>query len=94
VNVAIEQVLGIHTKQLTNDWHTAIRDAYGPVLASTTPPREMGQLVISSHAGLGGDLNVGPAISPNGYRLAVLDPVSGTIEQVRAFTSGKNINPQ
>jgi hypothetical protein len=28
------------------------------------------------------------------YRLAMIDPESGRIEQVRAFTSGKNINPQ
>ena len=28
------------------------------------------------------------------YRLALIDPTSGTIEQVRAFTDGKMINPQ
>ena len=28
------------------------------------------------------------------YRLALIDAESGAIEQVRAFTSGKNINPQ
>ncbi len=28
------------------------------------------------------------------YRLALIDPTTGAIEQVRAFTDGKNINPQ
>ncbi len=28
------------------------------------------------------------------YRLALIDPATGAIEQVRAFTDGKNINPQ
>jgi len=28
------------------------------------------------------------------YRLALIDPETGVIEQVRAFTDGKNINPQ
>src|SRR5262249_37065030 len=33
-------------------------------------------------------------LSIGDYRLAVVDPETGRIEQVRAFTSGKNINPQ
>src|SRR5262249_43194490 len=28
------------------------------------------------------------------YRLALVDPETGVIEQARAFTNGKNINPQ
>jgi Tol biopolymer transport system component len=28
------------------------------------------------------------------YRIALIDPATGSIEQVRAFTDGKNINPQ
>ena len=28
------------------------------------------------------------------YRLALIDPATGAVEQVRAFTDGKNINPQ
>jgi Tol biopolymer transport system component len=33
-------------------------------------------------------------LSIGDYRLALIDPASGAIEQVRAFTNGKNINPQ
>jgi hypothetical protein len=71
VDVAIEKVLGIKTKQLSSDWQTAIRHAYEPVLASTTRPGDTGRLVIKG-AELGGDLNVGPAISPDGRQIAFL----------------------
>ena len=71
VDVAIEKVLGIKTKELSDDWHTAIRRAYDPVLASTTPPGEIGRLVIKGTE-FGSDLNVGPAISPDGRWIAFL----------------------
>jgi Tol biopolymer transport system component len=70
-NVAIERVLGIKTKELSDDWHDAMRRAYAPVLATTTPPEELGRIVISSK-GFGGDLNVGPALSPDGKYVAFL----------------------
>ncbi len=71
VDVAIEKVLGIKTKELSTDWQMAIRRAYEPVLASTTPPGEMGRLVIKGTE-FGTDLNVGPAISPDGRWIAFL----------------------
>jgi hypothetical protein len=70
-SVAIERVLQTTTKQLSEDWHQAIRAAYGPVLARTTPPVEIGTVAISNKK-LGGDLNVGPAISPDGRWMAYL----------------------
>jgi Tol biopolymer transport system component len=33
-------------------------------------------------------------LNTGAYRLALVDPVSGAVEQVRSFTDGKNINPQ
>jgi len=70
-NVAIEKVLGLKTKELSDDWLASIRRSYGPVLEATTPPSETGRLVIKGE-GLGGDLNVGPALSPDGRWLAFL----------------------
>jgi Tol biopolymer transport system component len=70
-NVAIERALGIKTKALSSDWQDAIRRTYADVLASTTPPNEIGRIVIRA-TGLGGDVNVGPAISPDGRYLAFL----------------------
>ena len=70
-NVAIERVLGVKTKELSDEWQESIRRTYEPVLASTTPPNEIGHLVIHGTT-LGADLNVGPAISPNGKWIAFL----------------------
>jgi len=70
-NVAIEKVLGVKTKELSDDWHAAIRSAYQPILATKTPPDEIGRLVVRGK-GLGEDLNVGPAISPDGRWIAFL----------------------
>jgi Tol biopolymer transport system component len=70
-NVAIDKALGVKTKALSSEWQESIRRTYAPQLASTTPPNEIGRLVIKA-TGLGGDLNVGPAISPDGRWLAFL----------------------
>ncbi|HJZ77294.1 MAG TPA: hypothetical protein VKE51_36430, partial [Vicinamibacterales bacterium] len=70
-NVAIERVLGVKTKELSDEWQESIRRAYEPVLSTTTPPDEIGRLVIRGTT-LGGDLNVGPAISPDGKWIAFL----------------------
>jgi hypothetical protein len=71
VNAAFKQVLGTSTKDLTKLWHEAIRRDYGPILAATIEGTEVGTPIIKTE-GLGGDLNVGPAISPDGRRLAFL----------------------
>ena len=56
---AIQRLLGVTTKELSEEWHAAIRRAYDPVIAASTPPSEAGRLTIKG-AELGGDLNVGP----------------------------------
>src|SRR5262249_24762758 len=61
-NVAIEKVLGVKTAQLSDDWHAAIRRTYAATAASN---ESTGRLVIKA-SGLGADLNVGPALSPDG----------------------------
>ena len=69
--VAIERVLRMKDKELSDEWHEAIRTAYSPLASVTTPPSEIGKLVIKGEK-LGGDLNVGPAISPDGHWIAFL----------------------
>ncbi|HZP47800.1 MAG TPA: hypothetical protein VFB07_04670 [Vicinamibacterales bacterium] len=71
-NVAFERVLGEKTKQVSSEWQDAIRSTYAPVLAHTTPPNEIGTIVIKADRQIGSDLNVGPAISPDGRRIAFL----------------------
>jgi Tol biopolymer transport system component len=69
--IAIQKVLGVSDKELSSDWHTALRRTYEPILRASAPPSEVGRLVIKG-AELGGDLNVGPAISPDGQWIAFL----------------------
>jgi Tol biopolymer transport system component len=73
--VAIKQVLGVDEKQLSADWHTAIHDMYGPVLSATEPPSDVGQAVVKGKKSAG-DLNVGPALSPDGRYIAYLSEQS------------------
>ncbi len=70
--IAIERVLGLSVDELSEDWHAAIRSAYVPIVQSTMPPSEVGRLVLARSGGLGGDLNVSPAISPDGRWIAFL----------------------
>jgi hypothetical protein len=67
----IQSVLGIDHKDLTRDWHEAIRQTYAPVLAGTTAAAELGRVVIRSTEPAG-TLNVGPSLSPDGRWLAFL----------------------
>ncbi len=70
---AISRILGVSQKELSADWQAAIRSTYAPILAATTPPNESGQAVVRGSASqLGGDLNVGPSISPDGRWIAFL----------------------
>jgi Tol biopolymer transport system component len=69
VEAAIAHVLDIESAELTRGWHEEIVRLYAPVLASTTPPDALGRRIISTD-GFASDVNVGPALSPNGRWLA------------------------
>jgi WD40 repeat protein len=71
-DVAIQKVLGVTTQELSDAWQDSIRKAYQPVLAAGMPPSEIGRRVIGAGDELGSDLNVGPAISPDGKWIAFL----------------------
>jgi len=71
VEEAFQQVLGVPTKQVSADWQAAIRAAYEPILKASAAAGEIGKLVIEGKE-LGADLNVGPAISPDGRWIAFL----------------------
>jgi hypothetical protein len=68
---AMERVLNISLDQLSADWQTAVRRAYLPLLAEQAEAREVGRPLITWEQ-RGGRVNVGPAISPDGRRLAFL----------------------
>jgi Tol biopolymer transport system component len=69
VDSTIERVLGVDKKALSAEWQDAIRKTYAS--ASAAPVNGLGRLVIEGK-GLGGDLNVGPAISPDARWIAFL----------------------
>jgi len=71
-DVAIHRVLGVTSEELSAAWQESIRKAYQPVLAAAMPPSEIGRRVIGGTNELGSDLNVGPALSPDGKWIAFL----------------------
>src|SRR5262245_660101 len=68
---AIQRVLGVSSKELSEQWHSAIHAHYDPILFATKAPDEVGRLVVKNE-GIRGRLNVGPAISPDGRWIAFL----------------------
>jgi hypothetical protein len=75
--VAMQRILGLDSKQLSEQWHAAIRDTYRAILNSSRPPNEVGRVLLKGSGGLGGDLNVGPALSPDGKLIAFLSERTG-----------------
>jgi surface antigen Omp85-like protein/WD40 repeat protein len=71
IEEAFQQVLGVPSKQVSEDWQASIRKAYAPIVEVSAGVGETGKLVIQGKE-LGADLNVGPAISPDGRWLAFL----------------------
>jgi Tol biopolymer transport system component len=71
VDTAFEEVLGVKSEELSNDWHASIHRTYANVLEDATPPERIGRLVIGGKEP-GAELNVGPSISPDGQWIAFL----------------------
>lgn len=67
----LKAVLGIDHETLSKDWHAAIKAAYQAETESKQGPEAYGQALITEK-GQGGRLNVGPALSPDGGRVAFL----------------------
>jgi hypothetical protein len=67
----LQAVLKLDHKQLSKDWHAAIRDAVAPEMAAKKDPPAYGPALVTEKQ-QGGSLNVGPALSPEGRRLAFL----------------------
>jgi hypothetical protein len=68
---AIQQTLGVDLDQLSNDWQTAIRRTYLPLLADVAEAREVGTPLLTPEMH-GGRMNLAPALSPDGRRIAFL----------------------
>ncbi|HKT79798.1 MAG TPA: hypothetical protein VJP86_06230 [Vicinamibacterales bacterium] len=68
IDLAITRTLGVTSKELSDDWHTAIRRAYS---VTASEDEQLGTVVIQGR-GLGTDMNIGPSISPDGRMIAFL----------------------
>jgi Tol biopolymer transport system component len=66
-----QRILNISLEELSGDWEAAVRRAYLPQLADRTEARETARGLITSDRG-SGQLNVGPALSPDGRFVAFL----------------------
>ena len=68
---ALEEVLGVKSDDLSKDWHKALQDAYQPLMASKRSAGHYGRALITEDHG-GGELNIGPRLSPDGRQIVFL----------------------
>jgi hypothetical protein len=71
MDTVMKKIVGIDTKQLSEDWHASIHQTYDRILASTTPPSGAGRPIVTAKDEAS-QLNVGPSISPDGRWIAFL----------------------
>jgi hypothetical protein len=69
--VILAQLTGIDEKTLSKQWHDALREAVAPQIVGHKDPEAYGAALITEKRG-GGRLNVAPALSPDGSKLAFL----------------------
>jgi hypothetical protein len=75
VKSAIGAILRMDADQLTAEWHDATRRSFAAVYETARPASAFGRSLISREQG-GGDMNVAPAISPDGKRVVFLSEKS------------------
>jgi Tol biopolymer transport system component len=68
---AFESVLGVTQADLTTAWHAALRDSVQAQAHATASASAHGRLLTEAE-GLGSQVNVSPALSPDGRRIAFL----------------------
>lgn len=65
---AIHDVLHVGVDTLSTDWYNSLKQTYGPLKATTDTVATNATLLISHKTGAG-NLNIAPAISPDGKRI-------------------------
>ena len=68
---AIENELGVKVEELSAQWHAALRQATEPVARERQPAERIAQ-ILTPERDLGGEVNLAPALSPDGTRMAFL----------------------
>jgi len=67
---ALTTTVGLSEADLSRDWHAAIRDAVAARVAAARAPESLGTLTFAPRRA--GEVNVGPALSPDGRLVAYL----------------------
>ncbi len=68
---AFQRVLGVTTEEFSEQWKQAVIDEYAPVIGDRNNPRESGDLILALEVDAG-NMNIGPAVSPDGELVAFL----------------------
>jgi Tol biopolymer transport system component len=100
---AFQRILNLPLNEIGEDWQTAIRRSYLPLLAERQEAREAGQPLITRTT-RGGRINLAPSLSPDGSRLIFLSELgnldvemhladAATGEVVRRLVRGANLDP-
>jgi Tol biopolymer transport system component len=100
---AMERVLGVTIQQLSDDWQASVRRTYLPLLAERAEAREVSRPLVTATE-RGGRINLGPALSPDGRRLAFVSERgrmdvelwladAETGEVLRRLVRGTNFDP-
>jgi Tol biopolymer transport system component len=100
---AFERILGMPLNEVGEEWRTSIRRTYLPLLADRREAREVGRPLVTRTRG-GGQVNLGPAVSPDGRRFAFLSSLGNldvelfvadaeTGEVIRRLVRGANFDP-
>ncbi len=68
VATAIRLELKIEEKQLSKDWHAALKAEFGPAVAAAKPIGDYGRVLVKANKKKG-RINLSPVLSPDGKRL-------------------------
>ena len=68
---AVETVTGVDEKTLSKEWHAALRKLYATAAQGAQAPQSIGTPLITKEWN-GGEMNVAPAISPDGSKIIFL----------------------
>jgi Tol biopolymer transport system component len=72
---AFHRILNVSLEEIVDDWTTAIRRTYLPLVADRREAREQARPLITRRTE-GGRINIGPVLSPDGRRIAFLSELN------------------
>jgi hypothetical protein len=72
VEGSLRSVLGISSDSLSKEWLRAIREQYTPLMAGRQHPDSVGTRVLGRASRRGGDMDLSPALSPDGRYVAFI----------------------